>query len=246
MIRTAPIYCRWVIAAGIAAAGGLALPICMAAARPAGEYQDATQLEALARSEALRALPPVTAHQRVQVGPVSQNSRLERCADIRAHLAAGVKIRDRALVELRCESGATWHLYIPVRVVGTATAAVAAHALVTGSVLTAADVSAAERDLAQLPPGYFDETATVLGLTVARPVAGGTVLTNQQLLGIKAVQRGQTVTLVADAGGMSVRMAGRALSDGLINQRIRVENLSSGKVVEGVARSQQVVEIVLQ
>jgi flagella basal body P-ring formation protein FlgA len=41
-------------------------------------------------------------------------------------------------------------------------------------------------------------------------------------------------------------MQGRALSDGLINQRVKVENLSSGKVVEGIARSQQVVEIILQ
>jgi flagella basal body P-ring formation protein FlgA len=39
-------------------------------------------------------------------------------------------------------------------------------------------------------------------------------------------------------------MPGRALSDGLINQRIKVENLSSGKIVEGIARSQQVVEII--
>jgi flagella basal body P-ring formation protein FlgA len=45
---------------------------------------------------------------------------------------------------------------------------------------------------------------------------------------------------------MSVSMQGRALSDGLINQRVKVENLSSGKVVEGIARSQQVVEIILQ
>ena len=67
-----------------------------------------------------------------------------------------------------------------------------------------------------------------------RGIAGGSVLTNQQLLGTQAVQRGQTVTLVADAGGISVRMAGRALAIGLINQRIRVENLSSGKIVWGL------------
>ena len=40
-------------------------------------------------------------------------------------------------------------------------------------------------------------------------------MTNQHLLASKAVQRGQSVTLVADVGGMSVRMAGKALSDGL-------------------------------
>ena len=41
-------------------------------------------------------------------------------------------------------------------------------------------------------------------------------------------------------------MEGKALSDGLVNQRVRVENLSSGKIVEGIARSQQMVEIILQ
>ena len=60
------------------------------------------------------------------------------------------------------------------------------------------------------------------------------------------MQRGQSVTLVADADGMSVRMAGRALADGLINQRVKVQNLSSGKIVEGIARSEQTVEIILQ
>jgi flagella basal body P-ring formation protein FlgA len=45
---------------------------------------------------------------------------------------------------------------------------------------------------------------------------------------------------------MSVRMAGRAMTDGLLNQRVKVENLSSGKIVEGYARSEQVVEIVLK
>jgi flagella basal body P-ring formation protein FlgA len=60
------------------------------------------------------------------------------------------------------------------------------------------------------------------------------------------VQRGQTVTLIASGGGVSVRMAGRAMNDGLVNQRVRVENLSSGKIVEGIARSEQVVEIIFQ
>jgi flagella basal body P-ring formation protein FlgA len=39
-------------------------------------------------------------------------------------------------------------------------------------------------------------------------------------------------------------MAGRALSDALVNQRVKIENLSSGKIVEGIARSAQVVEVI--
>ena len=48
-----------------------------------------------------------------------------------------------------------------------------------------------------------------VGLTASRPISGGAFITNQLLVAAKAVQRGQSVTLVADAGGMSVRMAGR-------------------------------------
>jgi flagella basal body P-ring formation protein FlgA len=147
-------------------------------------------------------------------------------------------------VELRCEGASAWRIYVPVRIVGTTSVAVAAHAIVAGTVLTAKDLVVEERDLTGLPPGYLDDPAIAVGLTASRGISGGAVLTNQQLLAAKAVQRGQTVTLVANGGGMSVRMAGRALSDGLINQRIRVENLSSGKIVEGIARSEQIVEII--
>jgi flagella basal body P-ring formation protein FlgA len=101
-----------------------------------------------------------------------------------------------------------------------------------------------QHDLTELPLGFLDDPAIAVGLTASRPIAGGAFLTNQQLVAAKAVQRGQSVTLIADAGGMSVRMAGKALNDGLINQRVKVQNLSSGKIVEGIARSEQVVEII--
>lgn len=125
-------------------------------------------------------------------------------------------------------------------------AAVAAHAIVMGTVLGASDLRLEQHDVSELPQGYLDDPAIAIGLTASRAIAGGAILTNQQLLGTRAVQRGQTVTLVASVNGMSVRMSGRALSDGLVNQRIKVENLSSGRIVEGVARSEQIVEIVFQ
>ena len=123
---------------------------------------------------------------------------------------------------------------------------VAARAIVAGSVLTDKDVRSERRDISELPQGYMDDPAVAVGLTAARPISTGAVITNQFLVAAKAVQRGQSVTLVADADGMSVRMAGRALADGLINQRVKVQNLSSGKIVEGIARSEQTVEIILQ
>jgi flagellar basal body P-ring formation protein FlgA len=238
MSRTPPKYRRLLYA------------LCLAAAAGRGaDLQDVSQLESLAKSAAGAFLPAPTGRQRLQVGPFQPNLHLARCENpVQSALAPGLKARDRVLIELRCPGtmGLAWHLYVPVKLVGTSPVVTASHALVVGTVLTAHDLGVEERDMTLLPPGYFDDPTAAVGLTVARAVAGGAVLTNQQLLGARAVQRGQTVTLIADAGGMSVRMAGRALSDGLVNQRVRVENLSSGKIVEGIARSEQVVEIIFQ
>jgi flagella basal body P-ring formation protein FlgA len=219
----------------------------LAAAAPAfGVPQDTAQLEALARSEAASQLPPLADNQRFIVGPIDAHLQLESCAaPVEPTVGPGGHMRDRILVELRCPVSG-WHLYVPVRVVGTAMATIAARAIVAGSVLTDKDVRSERRDISALPQGYMDDPAVAIGLTAARPISSGAVITNQFLLAAKAVQRGQSVTLVADAGGMSVRMAGRALSDGLMNQRVKVQNLSSGKVVEGIARSEQTVEIILQ
>jgi flagella basal body P-ring formation protein FlgA len=228
----------------------LPLIACLAA-MPAlsSDFQDIAQLEGLAKSAAAALLPPPTDRQRLQVGPIQPKLQLQRCENaVKSAIAPGLREHGRILVELRCEgrTGAAWHLYVPVRLVGTSTVAIAAHAIVVGTVLTSRDIAVEQRDITALPPGYLDDPAIAVGLTAGRAISGGAVLTNQQLLGTKAVQRGQTVTLIADAGGINVRMAGRALSDGLVNQRIRVENLSSGKIVEGIARSEQVVEIIFQ
>jgi flagella basal body P-ring formation protein FlgA len=247
MIVEAPKYRRRI--------GALTLVLCSAfamtqGAAAVGGDQDVEQipaLENLARAAATRELPPLTDRQRLLTGPLQPGLELRRCAaPIKPVIAQAPHMKDRITVELRCTGPAGWHLYVPVRVIGETPVAVAAHAIVTGSVLTAADLRVERHDLSELPMGFFDDPAVAVGLTAARPISGGAVITNQQLVASKAVQHGQAVTLLANAGGMQVRMAGRALSDGLVNQRVRVQNLSSGKIVEGIARSEQVVEIIFQ
>jgi flagella basal body P-ring formation protein FlgA len=225
---------------------GLALMPFLAAAQ-VFDPRDTAQLEALAKSEAALQFPKLTERQRFSVGPVETHLQQEACSrPIRPLVASPQHMKDRVMIELRCQDPKPWHIYVPVRIVGTSPVAVAAHAIVAGTVIKAADVKTEEHDISELPLGFLDDPAIAVGLTAGRPIAGGAYLTNQQLVVAKAVQRGQSVTLLADVGGMSVRMSGRALSDGLMNQRVRVQNLSSGKIVEGIARSEQIVEIILQ
>ncbi len=122
---------------------------------------------------------------------------------------------------------------------------IAARAIVAGTVLTDKDFRSERRDLGVFPRATWT-------IRRSRSAHG-----DPRHLGRRRFHQS---TIIGDQGraarpirhlgrqrdGMSVRMAGRALADGLINQRVKVENLSSGKVVEGIARSEQIVEIVFQ
>jgi flagellar basal body P-ring formation protein FlgA len=250
MMRRPPKYRQWLATLSLATAPLLhaaPTPDTAAGAPRNSEFENVADLEALAKSEAIRSFPTLTDRQRWLIGPLEPNLELERCLQpVKAALASTHHMQDRATIELRCQNAKPWHVYVQVRMIGTSPVAVAAHAIVLGSVLTARDLKVEQHDISELPPGFLDDPAIAVGLTASRPISGGAILTNQQLVAAKAVQRGQSVTLVADLGGMSVRTAGKALSDGLVNQRVRVQNLSSGKVVEGIARSEQVVEIIFQ
>lgn len=237
-----PYVPAWIAAAGLL----LTLPSTALWAGPPLHFENLAALSHVAEATAAGLLGPRGAQQRLQVGPIEPELRLRLCdRPVTGTRAPGLKIPDRVVVELRCAGSNPWHIYVPVRVIGVTAVAVAAHALVAGTVLTAADITVERRDLTLLPPGFFNAAAIAVGLTAARPIAGGTILTNQLLLGTPAVRRGQTVTLVANAGGISVRTNGRALMDGFVNQRVKVENLSSGKIIEGIARSDQTVEIIV-
>jgi flagella basal body P-ring formation protein FlgA len=53
------------------------------------------------------------------------------------------------------------------------------------------------------------------------------------------------VTLVATVGGLQVRARGRALANGAVGARLKVQNLSSLKVVEGVVENEDVIRVAL-
>lgn len=244
-MQIAPKFRRGKLSRGCVLAA-LALAPALASAE-ISDPRDIAQLEALAKSEAALQFPKLTDRQRFLVGPIEARLQFDKCSrPIKPMTASPQHMKDRVMIELLCQDPKPWHLYVPVRIVGTSPVAVAVHAIVAGTEVKATDLKIEDHDISELPLGFLDDPAIAVGLIASRPIAGGAYLTNQQLTAPKVVQRGQSVTLLADAGGISVRMEGRALSDGLMNQRVRVQNLSSGKIVEGIARSAQVVEIILQ
>ena len=149
----------------------------------------------------------------------------------------------RAIVRVSCNGGATWTLNVPVEIRREIDVLVLRRAVTRGEVLGAADVVGQKRQVASLSSPYVGRIAELAGRPTRRPLPEGTPLTAEALSAALLIKRGQTVTLTASTGGIEIRASGRALADASASQRLRVQNLDSLKVVEGVAESDGVVRV---
>jgi len=182
----------------------------------------------------------------VRASSLDPRLRLPLCDQpLESFMRRGAKIGARTIVGVRCPGSKPWKVYVPVDVIVTARVFTARRTLPRDHLLTDADLAVDERDVSRLVSGYISDKADLIGQRLKQQLIAGRMITPAMLQADRIVTRGQTVTLIAAGGGINISMTGKALMDGAINQRIRVENINSGRIVEGVVRSREHVEVLL-
>ena len=175
----------------------------------------------------------------VSAGPLDRRLKLNQCSDpLQLFLPPGGKLVGKSTVGVRCTGYKPWTLYVPVNIIAYAQVATANYPLQRGAMLTKNDFTMVKQPLHQLPPGYMDNIEELPGKQLTRTVTAGKTLTRNMLKSPTLVKRGQQVTLIAKNSNFEVRVNGKALSNGAEGDRIRVQNLSSKKVVEGTINAQ--------
>ena len=182
----------------------------------------------------------------VQAGMLDSRLKLTTCdKPLQGFLRSGTKISAKTIVGVRCDGTKPWKIYIPVEVIVKRKVWVAAQPLPRGHLLLRADLQPDVRDVSRMTAGYQSDPASLVGRRLRTSVLAGRMLTLNLLEDNHIVTRGQTVTLIVASADLQIRMAGKALMDGALNQRILVENLNSGRVVEGIVRSVELVEVIV-
>lgn len=229
-----PIFLRLVCAA----AACLPLTLAAAAIEPLENIRAAAR-EAAAADAAATGRPI-----EIEVGRLDPRLRLARCPQpLTASLAPGNRSLGYSTVGVRCDGAAPWTIFVPVTVKQTFDVAVVTTPLARGQTITAADVRLESLSVATARTAFFQSLDEVIGMQAQRPVAAGTVLAPAMVKAPRAVRRGERVVLALSAGTVSVRVAGTALKDAALGERVPVRNASSRRVVEGVVSEPGVVEV---
>ncbi|MEO8019007.1 MAG: flagellar basal body P-ring formation chaperone FlgA [Pseudomonadota bacterium] len=151
--------------------------------------------------------------------------------------------QSRVLVRVACKTQANWNLNVPVEISRTTDVLVMRRAVGRGESIGAADVVVQSRVLPGLASPYVARIADLSGRLTRRPIPEGTALPADALQPALLIHRGQSVTLASSGAGLEVRAPGLAMADAAANQRVRVQNLNSLKIVEGVADTDGVVRV---
>jgi flagellar basal body P-ring formation protein FlgA len=149
----------------------------------------------------------------------------------------------RVLVRVSCKAPANWNLVVPVDIRRETTVLVLKRAMAPGESIGAADVTVQTRTVPGLVSPFIANVSELAGRLTRRSLPEGTTLTAEAMNVALLIHRGQSVTLTSAAAGIEVRAPGLAMADAGPNQRVRVQNLNSLKIVEGVADSDGVVRV---
>lgn len=214
-----------------------------AMANPHDVPQSLDEIRRTAENFVRNRLPSGSARHHVEAARLDPRLRLQACAAPLEAFAPNAHRGGRTTIGVRCDRPATWTLYVSVAVETETTVLVLRHALPRQAAIGPQDVEPQTRRLPGSAAAFIHELAALQGQRLKRAVPAGTVLTANLLTPDILVRRGQQVTLIAASGPVEIRARGQALSEGSTSDRVRVQNLSSRKVVEGVVQSDGVVRV---
>src|SRR5690606_12001556 len=125
-------------------------------------WQPVESLEAAARAHVEAHGMKLGMRQQIEAGPVDTRLLLVQFGgELTTGFAPGQNKPTRMTVEVRCPGAGGWKVYVSVTVHAVDRAVVVTRALETGHLLTAADITLTDSDVAGLPVGYWREVAEV-------------------------------------------------------------------------------------
>lgn len=181
----------------------------------------------------------------IEVGRLDPRLRLAPCARIEPYLPPGTRPWGRSRIGLRCTQGTVpWNVYLPVTVKAYGRGVVVTGPVSAGSVLTAADLSEAEVDLAEESTAVLVDRAQAEGRVLARSLQPGQAVRQGHLKLRQFFAAGETVRVIARGDGYALEVEGQALNPGVEGSpaRVRTEN---GRILTGQPVAERRMEMAL-
>ncbi len=208
------------------------------------EYHPLEDISRTAHDFVLNKIQSPNEEIQVNVGLLDPRLSLHRCEIPLVAFSQGYESRQgRSSVGVRCADHKPWSLYVPVTIKNFKQVVILKKTTNRNTMLTETDISLEKMDINRLSSGFFSEITQVKGKILTQSLSKGAVLTNNHIKLPMAINRGQLVTLIARNSAIEVRAEGKAMSKGAIGERIKVKNMKTKRIVEGIIINKYLINV---
>ena len=210
----------------------------------AREFHSLEDISNTARKFVIEQMQTADENIEVVIGHLDQRLKLNQCdIPLEAYNPNYASNQGFRTVGVRCNDDRPWSLYVPVSVKNYKQVATLKHAVLRNTELTENDVVFEKVNINRLSAGYIEDFKVLKGKILTQNLSKGAILTKQLVKSPVAVKQGQMVTLIAKNAFVEVRMEGKAMSRGSVGDRIKVKNLKSKRIIEGVIIDKQLINV---
>ena len=124
-------------------------------------------------------------------------------------------------------------VYVPFRAIKKTKVFILTHSGKKNDLLRPESVTTKETLFNEKKPGYPSRLDDIVGRTLKKDVAAGTVITYSMLDDPVVIQKGEIVNIVAENKKLMVQAKGKAMEKGRVGESIRVKNTLSEKEIFG-------------
>jgi len=149
----------------------------------------------------------------------------------------------KLMVAVNCKEPKPWTIHVPVEVTVYKKVLAASRLLPKGHIISKDDLVPTMMKLNRNNSVYFVKLENLIGKEVKRTISTGKIIKPRFVAPARIVRRGQNVTIIAITESIQVKMKGRALTDGAKGQTIRVRNLKTKRVVQGIVTNPGYVKV---
>ena len=180
---------------------------------------------------------------RIEVGRIDNRLKLAKCDSGLEVIFANNRLPGNVSLAVRCNTGKPWKIYIQAVVNAYKLIYVARTPIARGATFTVNDLLREKHNITSLNGNYVTDINSLKGYVAKRNVRKGEIIKPFLALKSKLIKRGEQVTIIAETGGIKVRMMGKAMNDASTGERVRVKNNNSKRIIEGTAVNRGIVKI---
>ena len=151
----------------------------------------------------------------------------------------------KLLLNLRCDTGRVWAKPVSLYVMVKGRYLASTRPLKSGQVLTPNDWKWVDGDLSKMGDSLVDSPEWLKNMELSRAQQAGNALRLNDFRPMSVIKSGDQVRVAIVGRGFGIDASGQALADAALGASVKVR-ISDGKIIQGTAVSQGVVEVVME